>query len=100
MSEFHHLSRNTLHECLMKVPSVANLKQTQLATPECLEVQTIREYFSGLVAFQRGQEKSEEDTSNEDVAIAREEFLQGVIQETQKRIDLRHPLVCGRINLC
>ena len=61
----------------MKVPRVANLKQTQLATPECLEVQTIREYFSGLVAFQRGQEKSEEDTSNEDVAIAREEFLQG-----------------------
>ena len=67
---------------------------------EWLEVQTIKGYFSRLAALQRGQEISEEDTSNEDVAIAREEFLQDLIQETQKQIDLRHPLVCDGINLC
>ena len=50
--------------------------------------------------MQRGQEISEEDTSNEDGAIAREEFLQDLIQETRKQIDLRNPLVCDSINLC
>ena len=32
MLEFHQLSRNTSHECLMKVPRMANLKQTQLTS--------------------------------------------------------------------
>ena len=56
--------------------------------------------FFRLAALQRGQEISEEDTSNEDGAIAREEFLQDLIQKTQKQVDLRHPLVCDSINLC
>ena len=79
---------------------VAEDLKKKFTKPEWLEVQTIRRYFSRLVALQRGQEISEKDTSNEDVAIAREEFLQDLIQETQKQIDLRHPLVCDRINLC
>ena len=54
-----------------------------------VEVETIKEYFSRVAALQRGQEISEEDTSNKDEAIAIwEEFLQDLIQETQKQIDL------------
>ena len=77
-----------------------DLSEEKFTKPEWLEVQTISGYFSRPAALQRGQEISEEDTSHEDVAIAREEFLQDLIQETQKRIDLRHPLVFDRINLC
>ena len=79
---------------------VAEDLKKKFTKPEWLEVQTIKGYFSRLAALQRGQEISEEDTSNEDGAIAREEFLQDLIQETQKQIDLRHPLVCDSINLC
>ena len=79
---------------------VAEDLKKKFTKPEWLEVQTIKGYFSRLAALQRGQEISEDDTSNEDVAIAREEFLQDLIQETQKQIDLRHPLVCDSINLC
>ena len=72
---------------------VAEDLKKKFTKPEWLEVQTIKGYFSRLAALQRGQEISEEDTSNEDGAIAREEFLQDLIQETQKQIDLRQPLV-------
>ena len=48
-------------------------------------------YFSRLTALQKGQE---------DVAIAREEFLQDLITETQKQIDLQHLLTYDNINLC
>ena len=78
---------------------VAEDLKKKFTKPEWLEVQTIKGYFSRLAALQRGQEISE-DTSNEDGAIAREEFLQALIQETQKQIDHRHPLVCDSINHC
>lgn len=79
---------------------VAEDLKKKFTRPEWLEAQTIKGYFSRLAALQRGQEVSEEDTSSEDVAIAREEFLQDLIHEAQKQIDLRHPLVCNSINLC
>ena len=72
----------------------------KFTSPEWLEVKTIKGYFSRLAALQRSQEISEEDASNKDGAIAREEFLQDLIQETQEQIDLQHPLVCDSINLC
>ena len=53
---------------------VAEDLKKKFTKPEWLEVQTIKGYFSRLAALQRGQEISEEDTSNEDGAIAREEF--------------------------
>ena len=79
---------------------VAEDLKIKFTKPEWLEVKTIKGYFSRLAALQRNQEISEEDASNEDGAIAREEFLQDLIQETQKQIDLQHPLVCDSINLC
>ena len=75
---------------------VAEDLKIKFTKPEWLEVKTIKGYFSRLAALQR----SEEGASNEDGAIAREEFLQDFIQETQKQIDLQHPLVCDSINLC
>ena len=58
-----------------------NLKK-KFTKPKCLEVQTITGYFSRQAALQRSQERSKDDTSNEDGAIAREEFLQDLIQQT------------------
>ncbi|KAL9978157.1 hypothetical protein ACROYT_G015646 [Oculina patagonica] len=56
--------------------------------------------FSRLAALQKGQEVSEEDTACEDAAIEREELLQDLIKEAQKQIDLQHPLMYEKINLC
>ena len=55
---------------------VAEDLKIKFTKPEWLEVKTIKGYFSRLAALQRSQEISEEDASNEDGAIAREEFLQ------------------------
>ena len=49
--------------------------------------------------MQKGQEISEEDASCEDVAIAREDFHQDLIDEAQKQINLQHPLICDNVNL-
>ncbi|KAK3738657.1 hypothetical protein QZH41_007870 [Actinostola sp. cb2023] len=56
---------------------------------EWLEAQTIKGYFS-----------HEEDTSSQDAAITREEFLQKLIDEARKELDLQHPLIFDGINLC
>ena len=75
-------------------------QKRKFARPEWLEAQTIKGYFSRLAALQKGQDISEEDANCEDVAIAREDFLQDLIDETQKHIDLQHPLKCDNVNLC
>jgi len=41
-----------------------------------------------LAAWQRGQEKDKEDSSDQDVALAREELLQDLINKAQKQIGL------------
>ena len=79
---------------------VAEDLKIRFTKPEWLEVKTIKGYFSRLAALQRSHEISEEDAINEDGAIAKKEFLQVLIQEDQKQIDLQHPLVCDSINLC
>ena len=79
---------------------VAEDLKRKFVRPNWLEAQSIKGYFSRLAALQKGQEVSEEDTSCEDVAIAREQFLQNLITETQKQIDLQHPLTYDNINLC
>ena len=79
---------------------VAVDQKRKFARPEWLEAQTIKGYFSRLAALQKGQDISEEDANCEDVAIEREDFLQDLIDETQKQIDLQHPLKCDNVNLC
>ena len=80
---------------------VAEDQKRKFARPEWLEAQrTIKGYFFRLAALQKGQDISEEDANCEDVAIAREDFLQDLIDETQKQIDLQHPLKCDNVNLC
>ena len=34
------------------------------------------------------------------MAIAREDFLQDLIDEAQKQINLQHPIICDNVNLC
>ena len=79
---------------------VAEDLKRKFARPDWLEAQSIKGYFSRLAALQKGQEVSEEDTSCENVAIATEKFLQDLITETQKQIDLQQPLKYDNINLC
>ena len=51
-------------------------------------MQTIKGYFSRQAAWQRGQEKDEEDSSDQDVALARKELLHDLIDEAQKQVGL------------
>ena len=72
---------------------VAEDVKRKVTRPEWLEAQTIKGYFSRLAALQRGQEINEQDANRQDVAIAREEFLQNLIDEVQEQVDLQHPLI-------
>lgn len=83
-----------------KPDDVAEDLKRKFARSEWLEVQTIKGYFSRLAALQKGQEVSEEDTACEDTAIEREELLQDLIEEVQKQIDLQHPLMYEKNNIC
>ncbi|KAL9967966.1 hypothetical protein ACROYT_G026285 [Oculina patagonica] len=83
-----------------KPNDVAEDLKRKFARSDWLEVQTIKGYFSRLAALQKGQEVSEEDTACEDAAIEREELLQDLIEEAQEQIDLQHPLMYEKINLC
>ena len=77
---------------------VAEDVKRKFMRPKWLEAQTIKGYFSCLATLQRSQEINEQDASRQEVAIAREEFLQNLIDEVQEQADLQHPLIYEGIN--
>ncbi|KAL9978800.1 hypothetical protein ACROYT_G016364 [Oculina patagonica] len=93
-------NEDTRSKLKAKPNDVAEDLKRKFARSDWLEVQTIKGYFSRLAALQKGQEVSEEDTACEDAAIEREELLQDLIEEAQEQIDLQHPLMYEKINLC
>ena len=70
---------------------------------EWLETQTIKGFFSRLAAEQKSQEVEEEyfDTDGQESrALEREALLQELVDETQREIDLQHPITFKNFNLC
>ena len=68
-----------------------------------LETQTIKGFFSRLAAEQRGQVVEEEffDTDGQESrALEQEALLQELVDETQREIDLQHPITFKNFNLC
>ena len=82
---------------------IAEEIKRNFSTVEWLETQTIKGFFSRLAAEQKGQEVEEEFFHNdgqESRALEREALLQELVDETQREIDLQHPITFKNFNLC
>lgn len=78
---------------------IAEEIKRKFSREEWLETQTIK----GLAAEQNGQVVEEEffdADGQESRALEQEALLQELVDETQREIDLQHPITFNNFNLC
>ena len=79
---------------------IAEEIKQRLKRDEWLETQTVKGFFSGLVARQRGQEIGSQQDHDQDLALEREVFLQHLEQQVNREVSLDHPVEYEDVNLC
>ena len=82
---------------------IAEKIKRKFSREEWLETETIKGFFSRLEVEQKGQVVEEEffDADGQaSRALEREALLQELVDETQREIDLQHPITFKNFNLC